>query len=293
MEGYVATIGMFDGVHRGHQFVLRHVVETARECSLQSMAITFDTFGTFGKPQLTPLADKVRLLAATGIDRVEVLPFTDQLRHLTARQFMQQVLQQRLAVRVLLIGYDNRFGYRREEGFADYVRYGRELGIDVRQLPADGRVSSSLVRQLLSDGRVSDVTAALGRPYAVVGRVAHGEHVGTTLGFPTANVEPLSAQQLVPASGAYAVLVRLEGSARMLHGMMNIGHRPTFDGRRQTLEVNIFRLDRDLYGQQLEVLFIGRLRDERCFEGADALKAQLAADARHAEQLLNTYQTSL
>ena len=132
--GYVATIGMFDGVHLGHQFVLHHVVEAARELGLQSMAITFDQ--TMHRDQvLTSLDAKRLLLSKTGIDRIEVLQFTDELRQMTAREFMQQVLKEQLDVKILLTGYDNRFGHNREEGFDDYVRYGKELGIEVRCLP--------------------------------------------------------------------------------------------------------------------------------------------------------------
>ena len=133
MQEYVATIGMFDGVHMGHRFVLNHVVQTAREKGLQSMAITFDR--TPKDQVLTPLDEKLLLLSKTHIDHVEVLTFDDALKQLTARQFMEQVLRDRLHVRVLLTGYDNRFGHHREEGFEDYVRYGQQLGIEVMSLP--------------------------------------------------------------------------------------------------------------------------------------------------------------
>ncbi|MBP1542221.1 MAG: riboflavin biosynthesis protein RibF [Prevotella sp.] len=296
MEEFAATIGMFDGVHRGHQFVLRRVMEVARERGLQSMAVTFRPAGDRMpvKPTLTPTDEKLRLIAKAGIERTEVLPFTDELRQMTARDFMQQVLLQKLHVRVLLIGYDNRFGHRpartedgHEEGFADYVRYGKELGIEVLQLPAEGRVSSSHIRQLLQQGMVAAAADSLGYHYTVAGRIGHGEHVGTRLGFPTANLEPADSTQLLPAPGVYAVMVRLEGSAELKQGMMNIGHRPTFDGHRQTLEVNIFRLEEDLYGQQMEVVFVERLRDERRFADIAALKAQLQHDKEQTEQLLN------
>lgn len=290
MRDYVATIGMFDGVHRGHQFVLRHVVETARRRGLLSMAITFDQLmPATAKTTLTPLDEKLSLLSRTGIDHTEVLPFTDTLRQMTARQFMQQVLKEQYYVRVLLIGYDNRFGHNREEGFDDYVYYGRELGIEVQQLPQapDGNVSSSLIRQLLTEGRVTEAAQHLGYPYTIMGRVAHGEHVGTALGFPTANIVPDSDQQLIPATGVYAVKVRLDNSTEQKHAMMNIGHRPTFDGQRQTMEAHIFQLSQDLYGRHLSVSFVGRLRDERRFESIEALKEQLRHDARQTEELFN------
>ena len=283
MEGYVATIGMFDGVHRGHQFVLQHVVDEAQRRGLQSMAITFIKTA----PQtLTPLGLKRVLLTKTGIDRIEVLTFDDALRQMTARQFMQQVLKEQYGVKVLLIGYDNRFGYNRTEGFDDYVRYGKELGIEVLQLPAAGEISSSIIRQLVADGNVSKANELLGHLYTLAGHVEHGEHIGTKLGFPTANIVVNDATQLIPAVGAYAVKVRLENNMEWKHGMMNIGMRPTFDGHQQTLEVHVFRLKENLYGQQLEIAFIERLRGEQRFDSIEALKEQLKKDAISAEQAL-------
>lgn len=278
--GFVATIGMFDGVHKGHQFVLRQVVEHAKARGLQSLAITFD-HSPRREQVLTSLDEKQQLIRETGIDRVEVLSFTPSLKMLTARQFMEQVLKEQLSVRVLLTGYDNRFGHNREEGFEDYVRYGRELGIEVVGLPAEGDVSSSRIRQLLMKGRIEEATACLGHPYTMTGRVTHGEHVGTALGYPTANLLPNDSRQLIPAAGVYAVKV---GS---YSGMMNIGTRPTFNGHHQTLEVHLFHFDQDLYGRQLSVAFVSRLREERRFDGPEALKAQLQKDALRAEELLN------
>jgi len=290
--GYVATIGMFDGVHLGHQFVLHHVVETAREQGLLSMAITFDQTMPRGQV-LTSLDAKRLLLSKTGIDRIEVLQFTDELRQMTAREFMQQVLKEQLDVKILLTGYDNRFGHNREEGFDDYVRYGKELGIEVKSLPpapSKGRgrtISSSFIRQLLTEGHVGKASEGLGYPYTILGRVEHGEHVGTKLGFPTANLVPVDEKQLIPAAGAYAVKVRVENSVEWKHGMMNIGMRPTFDGHKRTLEVHIFRLNEDLYGQQMLVSFVERLREEQRFENVEALISQLQQDAILAEQILN------
>jgi riboflavin kinase/FMN adenylyltransferase len=296
MTGYVATIGMFDGVHLGHQFVLRHVVDTARETGLQSMAITFDQ--TMRRDQvLTSLSAKRLLLSKTGVNRIEVLQFTDELRQMTAREFMERVLKEQLNVKILLTGYDNRFGHDRKEGFADYVKYGQELGIEVRALPpapSNGMgmgegptISSSYIRRLLADGHVGKASEGLGYPYTILGRVEHGEHIGTKLGFPTANIVPVDKSQLIPAAGAYAVKVRMENSVEWKHGMMNIGMRPTFDGHQQTLEVHIFRLSEDLYGQQLLVSFVERLREEQRFESIEALMSQLQQDAVLAEQILN------
>ena len=281
--GYVATIGMFDGVHCGHQFVLQHVVDEARQRGLQSMAITFDKSG----PQtLTPLDQKRLLLTKTGINRIEVLTFNDALKQMTAREFMQQELRDRLGVKVLLTGYDNRFGHNRTEGFDDYVRYGQELGIEVLQLPQEGEISSSIIRQLVAEGAISKANQLLGNPYTILGSVEHGEHIGTKLGYPTANLVLVDDCQLIPATGVYAVKIRMENSVEWKHGMMNIGMRPTFDGQSQTLEVNVFRLKENLYGQQLQVAFFERLRGEQRFDNIEALKAQLQQDAIEAERIL-------
>lgn len=287
--GYVATIGMFDGVHRGHQFVLQHVADEARQRGLQSMAITFDKSG----PQtLTPLNQKRLLLTKTGIDRIEVLTFNEALKQMTAREFMEQELRDRLNVKVLLTGYDNRFGHNRTEGFDDYVRYGKELGIEVISLPpAPSKergdiVSSSLIRKLIADGDIHKANELLGNPYTILGRVEHGEHIGTKLGYPTANLVLVDKCQLIPSAGVYAVKIRLENSVEWKHGMMNIGMRPTFDGQHQTLEVNVFRLKENLYGQQLQVAFIERLRGEQRFDSIEALKSQLRQDAIEAERIL-------
>ena len=281
--GYVATIGMFDGVHRGHQFVLQHVADEARQRGLQSMAITFDKSG----PQtLTPLDQKRLLLTRTGIDRIEVLTFNDALKQMTAREFMERELRDRLNVKVLLTGYDNRFGHNRTEGFDDYVRYGQELGIEVLQLPQEGEISSSIIRQLVSDGDIHQANELLENPYTILGSVEHGEHIGTKLGYPTANLVLVDQCQLVPAAGVYAVKIRMENSVEWKHGMMNIGVRPTFDGQHQTLEVNVFRLKENLYGQQLQVAFVERLRGEQRFDSIEALKEQLRQDAIEAERIL-------
>ncbi len=285
MEGFVATIGMFDGVHEGHRFVLRQVVACAQQRGLQSMAITFD-HTLRHDDVLTPLDEKLLLLSRTHIDKVEVLPFTAELKQMTARQFMEQVLKDRLGVKVLLTGYDNRFGHNREEGFDDYVRYGQELGIEVRQLRAEGAISSSLIRQLIADGNIGKANELLGHPYALPGRVEHGEHIGTQMGFPTANIVADDQRQLIPASGAYAVKVSIGDDTTWKAGMMNIGTRPTFDGSHQTLEVNIFDFDEDLYGKSLRVEFVSRLREERRFDSMEALREQLRKDEIQAKKVI-------
>ncbi len=285
--GYVATIGMFDGVHRGHQFVLQQVIDCASKCGLKPLCITFD-HSPRAEQVLTPLDEKLRLIRQTGIERCEVLQFTPALKVLTAREFMERELKDRLGVCVLLTGYDNRFGHNREEGFEDYVRYGKELGIEVRGLPAKGQVSSSYIRQQLLSGDVSGAAECFGHPYSISGHVVHGEHIGSRLGFPTANIVPEVANQLIPANGVYAIKVRIAGSEKQEEwkGMMNIGTRPTFGQHVQTLEAHLLHYTGDLYAQHLTVDFISRLREERPFDSPEALQEQLKKDASEAEHLL-------
>lgn len=279
----VATIGMFDGVHLGHQYVLQQVVDYARQHGMQALCITFD-HSPRREQVLTPLDEKLQLIRQTGIDTIEVLHFTKALKQLTAREFMEQELLQKLNVKVLLTGYDNRFGHNREEGFDDYVRYGEELGIKVLALPAKGSISSSHIRQLLAQGYVSEAAECLGHPYSICGQVTHGEHIGTQLGFPTANIKTAVSSQLIPLAGVYAVRVQLERDKELRKGMMNIGTRPTFGEHLQTLEVHVLDYEGNLYGQSIKVEFIRRLREERHFDKPEALIEQLKKDAIEAQQ---------
>ena len=290
---YAATIGFFDGVHLGHQFLMARLSEEARMRGMLSMAITFErhprqVVQSDWKPELlTDLHEKLRLLKATGIDTVVVLRFNRQMAGLTAGAFMQ-LMHDRLGVRMLLTGYDNRFGHDRTEGFEDYQRYGQEMGIEVvcgdALAVGQQNVSSSLVRQLLKAGRVAEAGRCLGRPYCIGGQVVHGEQIGRTIGFPTANLQP-DDDKLVPMDGVYAVMVDLD-NGRRLPGIMNIGSRPTFNGNHRTLETNLLETVGNLYGQRLNIQFIGRLRSEQQFPSAEALAEQIEKDIEQAKEIL-------
>lgn len=298
----VATIGMFDGVHRGHRFVIDCLRQEAERSGLPSCVITFDRHPKETVPStlhrsphlLTTLNEKLALLSQTGIDLCVVLPFTKEMSQLSARDFMQQVLKEQLGVRVLLTGYDNHFGHRHPEhpeGFEDYHRYGQELDIEVKGQPEAPSTfhlppSSSLIRRLLQEGRIEEANEVLGYPYSMTGMVVSGEHIGTHIGFPTANLQPDNPHKLIPANGAYAVRVQIGDEKEQLPGMTNIGQRPTFDGKTTTLETHILHYDGALYGQSMTVSFIHRLRDEQRFDTPEALAAQLRRDAATAEEKL-------
>ena len=297
MPECAATIGVFDGVHAGHQFVIKQMMADAQQQGYKSMVITFDRlpqqlFVPDFQPQLlTSLDEKCQLIEGLGVDYLVVLPFTQEMACLTAREFMAQVLQQRLGVKVLRIGYDNRFGRGRSESFDDYVGFGRELGMVVRQATEkdiegfSDAVSSSFIRRLMADeGRVGDARRLLTRAYQLRGRVVSGEHIGTGLGYPTANIEPENSDKLLPLAGVYAVWVSIEGGQRM-PAMMNIGCRPTFNGQRQTLEVNILDFSGDLYGRTLTIGVVDRVRSEQRFASPEQLIAQLEADRAYVRNL--------
>jgi riboflavin kinase/FMN adenylyltransferase len=296
----VATIGVFDGVHAGHQQVINRVVSDAKFHHLASMVITFDRhprqlFDPQFRPQLlTTQQEKEQEIERLGVDFLVVLPFTKEMAALSARDFMAQILKERLNVKMLQVGYDNRFGHDSTEGIDDYRRYGDELGIMVYKgirLDFQGYhvpVCSSNIRSLIAEeGEVDTANMFLRRNYELSGKVMPGEHIGHQLGFPTANLEPDDPFKVIPASGVYGVWATVGDSQKPLPAMMNIGTRPTFDGRNRTLEVNIFDFDGDLYGQTVRISFLFRLREERKFESPEALVAQLQKDKEQVIYILN------
>lgn len=290
----VATIGFFDGVHRGHQFLIREVKEEAAKAGLASTVITFDqhprqVLNKDYQPELlSTLATRLILLSRTGIDQAAVLNFSVETAQLSAYEFMDKILRQRLNVKKLIIGYDNRFGHNRQETFDDYVRYGRQLGIEVIHHTAftmEGvQISSSVIRSLLKEGEVELAHRCLGYPYTISGEVVSGFQEGRQLGFPTANISLSGTHQLVPANGVYAVRARLEQTLTMLPAMMNIGTRPTFDGTKRSLEVNIFGFNQNIYGKTLSVSFYKRIREEKKFSNVTLLVEQLKEDEHNIQE---------
>lgn len=292
----VATVGFFDGVHRGHRYLIKQVKGEAQRLGVEAAVVTFDrhprqVLGCDYRPRmLNTLDEKTALLRSTGIDRCVILPFDEAMSHLSARDFMGGVLRDKVGVKVLVTGYDNRFGRNRSEGFDEYVRHGVDIGMDVvraKPLILNGvSISSSVIRSFIEAGEVEMAALCLDSHYSMTGRVVGGEHVGRSLGFPTANIEPDDADKIIPASGAYAVWADVEGECGRYRAMMNIGFRPTFGCGRRTLEVHILNFSGDIYGRRVRVSFVGRLRMERKFHGAAELAAQLREDARLAAGIL-------
>lgn len=292
----VATIGFFDGVHRGHRFLIKQVTDEAFMQGQRSAVITFDrhprqVVKTDYRPELlSTFREKMTLLSTTGIDMCIVLPFDEQMASLSAYDFMEKVLYKRLHVNTLVIGYDNRFGHNRSEGFEDYVGFGKQMGMRVIQAKPfifkGIHVSSSVVRSFLQNGEIEMANSCLNYEYSFTGRVVTGEHIGRTIGFPTANLQPEDEHKLIPAHGVYAVRAHIGYTGESHPAMMNIGHRPTFEGQQDTLEVNLLHFTGNLYDEQLCVSFVGKLRDEQRFNNGVELARQLRLDAQAAEELL-------
>ena len=294
----VVTTGFFDGVHIGHRLVIETLVSAARERGTQSVAVTFWPHprtvlqdGARTLRLLSTLEEKKEMLLSLGVDKVEVLEFTREFSTLDARTYLEKYVRDRFGASTVVLGYDNRFGRRNpDEGFDDYVRYGKEMGIEVVECDplelADGkRVSSTLVRDLLTDGRIEEATEYLGHRYSVEGTIVNGFREGRKIGFPTANlaIDPL---KIIPAGGVYAVKVHVEGDMVLHNGMMNIGHRPTYGENGLTLETNIFRFRENIYGKKIRVEFCKKLRNECRFDSVSALARQLAEDAMQANDYL-------
>lgn len=283
----VVTVGTFDGVHRGHQAIIEYLQQRAREQAGPSTLVSFDPHPRSvvheeDVPLLTTVPERAQVLDALGLDRLVVVPFSEEFAQLSPREYVHDVLVERIGLQEVTVGYDHRFGKDRAGDVTLLRELGTEYGFSVDVIPAQevdhDVVSSSSVRALLQDeGAVQKANERLGRPYQLQGTVARGDGRGRQIGFPTANLALDDARKLVPKRGVYATQVQLPGG-RHCGGMMNIGRRPTFDGMDVTAEVHLLNFEGDLYGEHLSVQFLQRLRDEQRFESAEALAAQLSED---------------
>lgn len=295
----VLTIGNFDGVHLGHQAVLRQLVEKAKAYGVPSMVMVFEPqpqevfAGDNAPARLSLLRDKVRLLADIGIDRLLCVQFNHRFAAMTAQQFIDHLLVDKLAIRYLVVGDDFCFGKGRQGQYQDLIDAGKSSDFEVNNTHSfmldQVRVSSTKVRAALADDDLNRAESLLGHRYALTGRVAHGDALGRTIGFPTANV--MMKRQVIPVQGVYAVEAEL-ADGRLIKGMANIGRRPTVKGTRPQLEVHLFDFDGDLYGQRIKVDLVAKLREEQSFQSIDALKQQLELDKVTARQQLMSEQAS-
>ena len=292
--GSVVAIGAFDGLHRGHQALLAEVHQRAATLDGVPVAVSFEPLprAYFSKepvPRLSSVREKLQGFAAAGIADTLLLRFDAALTAMSAEEFVQRVLVERLAAREVWVGGDFRFGHKRAGDVALLERMGGALGFVTQTMPPvllDGaRVSATRVRGLLAAGEFAGATPLLGRPFVIEGRVERGNRLGRTLGFPTANIH--LGQRVSPVQGVFAVRVGLGESSCSWPGVASLGVRPTVNQvARPLLEVHLFDFDGDLYGRRMAVEFVAKLRDELKFDGLEALTAQMDQDARQARELL-------
>lgn len=292
----VVTIGNFDGVHQGHQRLVKRLREDARREDLCTIVITFDPHPKMIlRPELKPfylittLEEKIDLLRDTGVDAVIIIPFTREYAQKTAEEFIRQVLWDGLLIRKIVIGHDYTFGKGKEGNEVFLAAFGKKLGFGVEVINAvgigDTIISSTSIRDAILGGDVKKASALLGRPYNLRGPVVEGKRRGVGLGFPTANIEP--EKVLIPAGGIYAVIVRWQGNR--YRGVANIGFNPTFGDRKLSVEVHLLDFNENLYGDRLDVLFIERIRDEIKFPGPAELVLQIKRDIEQAKTILQSW----
>jgi riboflavin kinase/FMN adenylyltransferase len=291
----ILTLGTFDGVHIGHKKILERLSQNTENGKYESLVLTF-----FPHPRmvlqekseiklLNTISEKSKLLEASGIENLVIHPFNESFSRLTAEEFVHSILVDQFHIHKIIIGHDHRFGRNRTANIDNLIAFGAEYGFEVEQISAqeiqDVSVSSTKIRKALQDGNMALANEYLGYPYFLTGEVVKGKQLGRTIGFPTANVQIEEEYKLIPKNGVYVVKVFIE--QKEVFGMMNIGFNPTVNGQKQTIEVNLFDFDADIYGQKLEVSLLKYLRDEQKFGSVDLLKEQLNQDKKTALEFVS------
>jgi riboflavin kinase/FMN adenylyltransferase len=287
----VVTSGTFDGVHLGHQKILGRLKELAARKQGETVLLTY-----WPHPRLilqpkdnnlrllTTLTEKVKLLEELGVDHLIILPFTKELSQMSSEEFIREILVEKIQTKTLVIGYDHKFGKNREGSFEYLQSHSHLFGFDMEEISRqdvdDLAVSSTKIRTALAQGDISTASKYLGRPYFLSGQVVKGQQIGRSIGFPTANIHVVDNYKLLPRDGAYAVYA--EVGANRCKAILNIGDRPTVDGKKKTIEAHLIDFDGDVYGQELSIHFQEFLREEEKFENLDALKNQLVIDRERA-----------
>jgi riboflavin kinase / FMN adenylyltransferase len=294
----IVTIGTFDGVHLGHCKILHRIKQKAKAAGGQSVVITFNphprqVLFPFDEnlKLLTTQEEKIEYLEKNGIDVVIILPFTKEFSRMTATEFIRDILVNEIGVKELVIGYDHHFGRNREGSIASLREMAGTFGFLVEEIPAElideVTVSSTKIRNAIMDGEMVNANTFLGYEFKFSGKVVEGKKLGRTLGFATANLEIKEKFKILPKIGVYAVRVVCNFKTHL--GVMNIGYRPTVENSEQLkIEVHVLDFEENIYGQMLEVIVIGKLRDEQKFDGLDQLKAQIGKDVASARIILNT-----
>lgn len=298
LNNAVVTTGTFDGVHIGHRKILDQLNAIAQEHEGESVLLTF-----FPHPRmvlqpdvelklLNTQAEKIRLLRETGLDHLIIHPFTKDFSRTKSLEFVRDILKGQIGATQLVIGYDHHFGRNREGSFEHLQEFGPLYGFSVQEIPAQdiksNTVSSTKIRKALGVGDIKTANEYLNYYYPLAGKVVHGEKIGKSLGYPTANIILEQTYKLIPANGVYAVRLRVISEPEItFNAICNIGMRPTFSGKFKTIEIHILDFDKDLYGEHLEFEFIDRLRSEQKFEGKKELIEQIKTDEKNARNIFD------
>lgn len=297
IKASVVTIGTFDGVHIGHQKIIKKLVNIAKEKELQAVVLTF-----FPHPRMVlqkdanikminTIDEKSQQLESHGVDYLVVEEFTKEFSRLTAQEFVRDILVDKLHVKHIIIGYDHHFGRNRTANIDDLRAFGKIYGFEVTEISAqeidEVAVSSTKIRNALLAGDIKTANVFLGYPFAFNGTIVRGKGLGKQIEFPTANIQIDKAYKLIPKDGAY--VVRTQYKNETFYGMMNIGTNPTVEGQSQTIEMHVFDFNKDIYGEVFEVEILERLRDEQKFESVEHLKTQLFQDKEHALTLIKQH----
>lgn len=289
------TIGTFDGVHIGHQKVIKKLIKSAHKKNATSLLLTFfphprmvlqkDT----GIQLINTIDERIQLLNKIGLEAIVIQPFTKEFSKLTALDFTRNILVNKLNISKLVIGYDHHFGKNREGNFEQLKEYGHTYGFDLKEISQQDidkiAVSSTKIRTAIENGEIEKANNYLGYNFMLTGTVVKGKNLGEKIGFPTANLYIKETYKIIPKTGAY--VVKSEIGEKTIFGMMNIGFRPTVSGEDQTIEIHFFDFNQDLYDKNIQIDVLAFLRDEQKFESIDALKQQLNVDKEKSLKLIN------
>jgi riboflavin kinase/FMN adenylyltransferase len=289
-EPTVVTIGTFDGVHIGHQKIIKRLINTGKFQELKSVILTF-----FPHPRMVlqkdsniklinTIDERYAILDDLGLDYLLIKKFTKEFSRLSAEDFVKQILVEKLHAKKVIIGYDHRFGRNRNADINDLKIFGETYEFDVEEISAqdinDVAVSSTKIRKALNDGNITKANNFLGYNFMLTGLVVKGKGLGKKIAYPTANIYIEEDYKIIPKQGSYIVSSVINDKA--IYGMMNIGMNPTVNGNTQTIEVHFFNFDQDIYGKKIQIDLLQRIRDEEKFESVDTLKIQLAKDKKTA-----------
>lgn len=282
----VVTIGTFDGVHIGHQKIIKQLINTAKQDHLKSVILTF-----FPHPRMVlqkdsniklinTIDERTKIINGLGLDQLLIKKFTNTFSRLSAQIFVKQILVDKLHAKKVIIGYDHRFGRNRNADISDLKKFGAQYDFEVEEISAqdidDVSVSSTKIRKALNEGNIEKANKYLGYDFMLTGKVVKGKGLGRQLGFPTANIHIEEDYKLIPKHGSYVISTSIKN--QVVFGMLNIGMNPTVNGDKETIEVHFFNFNEDIYNTNIQINFLHRLRDEVKFESIEALKEQLIKD---------------